>query len=62
MPIPDGSVYTMLQVDGHDLGALYENKEHPPSVDTRTSTSPASMSRRRGRRRAARTSSPSRST
>jgi len=30
MPIPDGSVYTMLQVDGHDLGALYENKEHPP--------------------------------
>jgi hypothetical protein len=31
MPIPDGSVYTMLQVDGHDLGALYENKEHPPA-------------------------------
>jgi predicted enzyme related to lactoylglutathione lyase len=30
IPIPDGSVYTMLQVDGHDLGALYENKEHPP--------------------------------
>ena len=30
MPIPDGSVYTMLQVDGHDLGALYENKAHPP--------------------------------
>jgi len=30
MPIPDGSVYTMLQVDGHDLGALYENKEHSP--------------------------------
>ena len=21
----------MLQVDGHDLGALYENKEHPPA-------------------------------
>ncbi|MEA2337665.1 MAG: uncharacterized protein QOE82_1672 [Thermoanaerobaculia bacterium] len=31
MPIPDGSVYTMLQVDGHDLGALYENKQHPPN-------------------------------
>jgi len=31
MPIPDGSVYTMLQVDGHDLGALYENKEHRPA-------------------------------
>jgi len=31
IPIPDGSVYTMLQVDGHDLGALYENKEHPPA-------------------------------
>jgi predicted enzyme related to lactoylglutathione lyase len=31
MPIPDGSVYTMLQVDGHDLGALYENKQQPPS-------------------------------
>jgi predicted enzyme related to lactoylglutathione lyase len=31
MPIPDGSVYTMLQVDGHDAGALYENKEHPPA-------------------------------
>jgi predicted enzyme related to lactoylglutathione lyase len=31
MPIPDGSVYTMLQVDGHDVGALYENKEHPPA-------------------------------
>ena len=30
MPIPDGSVYTMLQVDGHDLGALYENTAHPP--------------------------------
>jgi predicted enzyme related to lactoylglutathione lyase len=30
MPISDGSVYTMLQVDGHDLGALYENKEHAP--------------------------------
>jgi len=31
IPIPDGSVYTMLQVDGHDLGALYENKDHPPA-------------------------------
>ena len=31
IPIPDGSVYTMLQVDGHDLGALYENKQHPPA-------------------------------
>jgi len=31
MPIPDGSVYTMLQVDGHDLGALYENKESRPA-------------------------------
>jgi predicted enzyme related to lactoylglutathione lyase len=30
IPIPDGSVYTMLQVDGHDLGALYQNKEHAP--------------------------------
>jgi predicted enzyme related to lactoylglutathione lyase len=31
MPMPDGSVYTMLQVDGHDLGALYENKEARPA-------------------------------
>ena len=31
IPIPDGSVYTLLQVDGHDLGALYENKQHPPA-------------------------------
>jgi uncharacterized protein len=31
MPIPDGSIYTMLQVDGHDVGALYENKQHPPA-------------------------------
>jgi predicted enzyme related to lactoylglutathione lyase len=31
MPIPDGSVYTMLQVDGQTLGALYENKQQPPA-------------------------------
>jgi predicted enzyme related to lactoylglutathione lyase len=31
MPIPDGSVYTMLQVDGHDLGALYEKKDARPA-------------------------------
>lgn len=30
MPIPDG-VYTMLQKDGHDLGALYQNKDAPPN-------------------------------
>ena len=38
IPIPDGSVYTMLQVDGHDLGALYENKEHPPAWNSYVNT------------------------
>jgi predicted enzyme related to lactoylglutathione lyase len=30
MPIPDG-VYTMLQKDGHDVGALYQTKNIPPN-------------------------------
>jgi len=30
MPIPDG-VYTIFQKDGHDLGALYQNKDVPPN-------------------------------
>jgi predicted enzyme related to lactoylglutathione lyase len=30
MPTPDG-VYTMLQKNGHDLGALYESKDLPPN-------------------------------
>jgi len=29
-PMPDGSVYTMLQVDGQSLGALYESKDARP--------------------------------
>jgi predicted enzyme related to lactoylglutathione lyase len=33
MPIPDGG-YTMLQKDGHDLGALYQTKEIPPNWAT----------------------------
>jgi predicted enzyme related to lactoylglutathione lyase len=33
MPIPDG-VYTMLQKNGHDLGALYQTKEIPPNWAT----------------------------
>ncbi len=33
MPIPDG-VYTMLQKNGHDLGALYQNKDAPPNWAT----------------------------
>src|SRR3954463_10960483 len=31
IPIPDGSTYTMLQVGGQTVGALYENKEAPPA-------------------------------
>ncbi len=30
MPIPDGSVYSMLQKSGHDLGAMYQAKDVPP--------------------------------
>lgn len=33
MPMPDGA-YTMLQKDGHDLGALYQTKEIPPNWAT----------------------------
>jgi predicted enzyme related to lactoylglutathione lyase len=33
MPIPDG-VYTILQKNGHDLGALYQTKEIPPNWAT----------------------------
>jgi predicted enzyme related to lactoylglutathione lyase len=47
MPIPDGSVYTMLQVDGHDVGALYENKEHPPVWNSYVSVSSADESAQR---------------
>lgn len=31
MPMPDGNVYVMLQKDGKDVGALYENKKTPPN-------------------------------
>jgi predicted enzyme related to lactoylglutathione lyase len=47
IPIPDGSVYTMLQVDGHDLGALYENKEHPPAWNSYVNVSSADESAQR---------------
>jgi uncharacterized protein len=30
MPMPDG-VYTILQKDGHDLGAMYQSKDIPPN-------------------------------
>lgn len=30
MPVPDG-VYTIFQKNGHDLGALYQTKDVPPS-------------------------------
>jgi len=30
MPVPDG-VYSILQKDGHDLGALYQTKNIPPN-------------------------------
>jgi len=47
IPIPDGSVYTMLQVDGHDLGALYENKEHPPAWNSYVNVTSADESAQR---------------
>jgi predicted enzyme related to lactoylglutathione lyase len=31
IPMPDGSTYTILEIDGHTLGALYQNKEQPPA-------------------------------
>ncbi len=30
-PIPGNGVYVMLQKDGRDVGALYENKSAPPA-------------------------------
>jgi len=47
IPLPDGSVYTMLQVDGHDLGALYENKESAPAWNSYVSVASVDESAQR---------------
>jgi len=39
IPLPDGSTYSMLQVDGQSLGALYENKQSQPTWNSYVSVS-----------------------
>jgi len=47
IPLPDGSTYSMLQVDGQSLGALYENKQSQPAWNSYVSVTSADESARR---------------
>jgi predicted enzyme related to lactoylglutathione lyase len=47
IPIPDGSTYTMLQVGGQTVGALYENKESRPAWNSYVNVASADESAQR---------------
>lgn len=49
IPLPDGSTYSMLQVDGQSLGALYENKQSQPAWNSYVSVTSADESAQRAR-------------
>jgi predicted enzyme related to lactoylglutathione lyase len=58
MPIPDGSVYTMLQVDGHTLGALYETKDQSPAWNSYVNVASADESAQRAQESGAKVIAP----